>query len=529
MLHSDHVCDISEDEGDILFLPGKWPHQKLYDFLRTSLLASRKNPAAFKYLRSTASIVNEKRRHWRGYAHIIHPFSMFRHCWDFLMVFVITNLLMVVPYQATFEMVNKSKMWNIGKNILLAICCLDILVNFTTGYFDKELHAVVLEQKKIARRYVKSSIFFLDVLGSFPTDLFYMTKYFEYMMARKASSLLCMLRVFSLNSYIDKLAFAYDIPLALREFGLIFFWMILLLHWQSCFHWLVPLVTTSMSLPERPSNNSWVHVDNLWEASKARQYLASTLRAIATFTRANLVYNDHNNAADIYLTIVLQLFGMVAPWFLLTHVMQFFKGANSSRLRYQGTVAQLRQYMRHKQLPYPTQRRIIQYYEFRFQRRFFRESEIIQTLSLQMRHEISMHSCRKLVENVTFFNNLPLTLLGRIVGLLRSEIFLTNDVIVRANQPGDCMYFIGTGTVAIYTNSGKEVCHLEDGAHFGEVALVMPNELRVASVVAVEMCELYRLNRTDFARTIHPYPMLWETIKKIAIERHEKTMILNEQ
>lgn len=68
-----------------------------------------------------------------------------------------------------------------------------------------------------------------------------------------------------------------------------------------------------------------------------------------------------------------------------------------------------------------------------------------------------MHSCRKLVENVGFFKNLPLSLLLRIVSCLKTEIFLVNDVIIKANTPGDCMYFISTGTVAIYTKSGREV------------------------------------------------------------------------
>jgi len=154
-------------------------------------------------------------------------------------------------------------------------------------------------------------------------------------------------------------------------------------------------------------------------------------------------------------------------------------------------MAQVKEYMKNRRLPYSTQHRIVAYYEFCFQHRYFYEAEILNTLSPHMRQEIGMHVCRKLVENVTFFSNLPLSLLTRIVALLKSEIFLPNDVIVRANQPGDCMYFIASGTVAIYTGSGKEVCHLEDGAHFGEIALVMPDARRVASVVAVEICELY--------------------------------------
>ncbi|XP_077272199.1 potassium/sodium hyperpolarization-activated cyclic nucleotide-gated channel 1 [Temnothorax americanus] len=305
------------------------------------------------------------------------------------------------------------------------------------------------------------------------------------------------------------------------------FWLIIAFQWQSCLYWLVPIATTSMDLPKRPSNDSWIHEFNLWEESKVLQYLNSLLRAVSTFLSSGFLHGRPRNEADLTLVILLQILGSLTIWILIARVNQLYKSANSSRIKYQDIMAQLKQYMKHRQLPYSTRHRIVAYYEFCFQHRYFYEAEILSTLSPHMRQEIGMHVCRKLVENVKFFSNLPLSLLTRIVALLKSEIFLTNDVIVRANQPGDCMYFIATGTVAIYTSSGKEVCHLEDGAHFGEIALVMPDERRVASVVAVKICELYRLDRADFARTIHPYPMLWEQIKKIAVERHERTTILD--
>lgn len=68
-----------------------------------------------------------------------------------------------------------------------------------------------------------------------------------------------------------------------------------------------------------------------------------------------------------------------------------------------------------------------------------------------------MHRCRKLVENVDFFKDLPITLLLRIVASMRQEIFMTNDVVIKAHTIGDCMYFIGSGTVAIYSKTGREV------------------------------------------------------------------------
>lgn len=70
--------------------------------------------------------------------------------------------------------------------------------------------------------------------------------------------------------------------------------------------------------------------------------------------------------------------------------------------------------------------------------------------------------------------------------------------------------------------------HLEDGAHFGEIALVMKDELRVASVVAVDICELFRLDRKDFMRAVYPYPDLLNNVQHIAYDRMERTAILDE-
>nr|CAI5841127.1 unnamed protein product [Callosobruchus analis] len=80
------------------------------------------------------------------------------------------------------------------------------------------------------------------------------------------------------------------------------------------------------------------------------------------------------------------------------------------------------------------------------------------------------------------------------------------------------MFFIHFGTVAIYTRTGREICHLQDGAHFGEIALVF-NETRIATVVAVTACELFKLKRTDFFEVIEPYPEQKQKIIHMALER----------
>lgn len=89
MLRVKHECDIVTEHKDILFLPDRTFFQKVCDNFRYLLMASNKNPGAYKYLRSSASILLEKRRHLRSYKYIIHPFSMFRYCDK---VLYITNL-----------------------------------------------------------------------------------------------------------------------------------------------------------------------------------------------------------------------------------------------------------------------------------------------------------------------------------------------------------------------------------------------------------------------------------------------------
>ncbi|KAI4461103.1 i[[h]] channel isoform e [Holotrichia oblita] len=198
--------------------------------------------------------------------------------------------------------------------------------------------------------------------------------------------------------------------------------------------------------------------------------------------------------------------------------------------------------MGHKRLPVYLQHRLLCYYEYRFEKTYFKENEILGTISGQLQQEVVMHKCRKLVENVDFFKDLPTTLLLRIVASMRQEIFMTNDVVIKANTVGDCMYFISSGTVAILTKTGREVsmlqscfyhkqiiCHLYDGDHFGEIALIVRNSLRVASVITVEACEVNRLDRIDFLNAILPYPDLLMKIEQIAYDRMMMTKEMDER
>ncbi|XP_034933805.1 potassium/sodium hyperpolarization-activated cyclic nucleotide-gated channel 1-like [Chelonus insularis] len=520
----DHECELDLNVEKIYSFPCKTRWEQFLRISRRFFMASMYNPRALGYLKNRSAIVYEKKRHLLHDTEVIHPFSVFRRWWDFFIFIMSITSLLYVPYQAAFDITRTLRYWTITKNILLLICFIDIILNFMTGYFNKSRGTVEMNRKKISRNYILHDTFIPDVIGSLPTDLFFLRAWNDWIVAREVASLVHIFRLPSTHSYIIRIAEMYELPRG--YFGMISFipLLMIILHWLACISWIVPIASASLSTIKQPSELSWINTNNLWKQKDDICYWHCLVRTITILTRSGVSETVFDE--DQYTAVAMQAVCVLVSCYIVSQAMRLFKADNSSKLKYQAIIAQLKQYMRHKQLPRVVQQRFLTYYEFKYQHKFFRESEILNTLSAQMRQEIRMHLCRKLVEHVEIFHNLPVSLLTRIVGQLKSEVFLTNDVIVRAKEPGDCMYFIATGTVAIYTDSGKEICHLEDGAYFGEIALVMP-EVRVATAIAVETCELYRLERSDFMRTIYPYPMLWERIKNIAIERHEKTKIID--
>lgn len=187
--------------------------------------------------------------------------------------------------------------------------------------------------------------------------------------------------------------------------------------------------------------------------------------------------------------------------------------------KYYQMVQQFQEYMKSKSLPETVQKRVLAYFEFRFQRNYYKENEILASLSNQLKQEIIVHTCGKLLNHTVIFKDIPQPFLIRVSYLMKMEIYLPNDVVILAGSEAHAMYFILTGMVAVYDKYGKEVCHLADGSYFGEMSLFLQEQRRSASVVSIDFCEMYTISRTDFAEAVAPYPDLLEKLEKLAKER----------
>lgn len=88
---------------------------------------------------------------------------------------------------------------------------------------------------------------------------------------------------------------------------------------------------------------------------------------------------------------------------------------------------------------------------------FWLFAKIAHHVSEELRNEIKLHTCHKLVDKVALFKGVPASVVGSVLGCLHSEVYLPNDSVQCAGDIGDCMYFIASGTVAVYSLRGVEV------------------------------------------------------------------------
>lgn len=143
-------------------------------------------------------------------------------------------------------------------------------------------------------------------------------------------------------------------------------------------------------------------------------------------------------------------------------------------------------------------------------------------------NQINLFTFRKLLESVVILRMLSPEEMNIIITKLVGELFLPNDVIIKAGSLADCIYFLLTGTCSVLTPSGREVCHLESGSYFGELALLSKDNKRTADVIAIEICQVFRLDAVSFKKYLIKNKYINSKIKEIAVTRKQQSKLIEE-
>ncbi|KAI9343129.1 hypothetical protein BDR26DRAFT_858598 [Obelidium mucronatum] len=199
----------------------------------------------------------------------------------------------------------------------------------------------------------------------------------------------------------------------------------------------------------------------------------------------------------------------------------------SGRL-YRQKIDELTDYLNWKNIDEKTQKRLLEYYEFKYRGKYFEEKSLLNDMNASLRMELATINCSTLIEKVPFLkrqvgDGRDTIYLGRIATALNPVFYIAGDFIVIQGEQATEMFFIQTGKVNILVN-GHMVTTFSDGAFFGEVALIA-NIPRTASVQAATSCQLYSLSAKDFNSIIMEFDDMKQRIDSIYEERMEKVRL----
>ncbi|XP_039314498.1 potassium/sodium hyperpolarization-activated cyclic nucleotide-gated channel 3 isoform X6 [Solenopsis invicta] len=538
-------------------LPGQEVKQSFLKNQLQALFQPTDNKLAMKLFGSKKALMKERIRQKTAGHCVIHPCSNFRFYWDVCMLFLLVANLIILPVAISFFNDDLSTRWIAFNCLSDTIFLVDIVVNFRTGIMQQDnAEQVILDPKLIAKHYLRTW-FFLDLISSIPLDYIFLifnqfqdfSESFQILHAGRALrilrlakllSLVRLLRLSRLVRYVSQWEEVY-IPLYqqperhyerratppqpdrtskflnmasvfMRIFNLICM-MLLIGHWSGCLQFLVPM------LQGFPSN-SWVAINELQDSFWLEQYSWALFKAMSHMLCIGYGRFPPQSLTDMWLTMLSMISGATCYALFLGHATNLIQSLDSSRRQYREKVKQVEEYMAYRKLPREMRQRITEYFEHRYQGKFFDEELILGELSEKLREDVINYNCRSLVASVPFFANADSNFVSDVVTKLRYEVFQPGDIIIKEGTIGSKMYFIQEGIVDIVMANGEVATSLSDGSYFGEICL-LTNARRVASVRAETYCNLFSLSVDHFNAVLDQYPLMRRTMESVAAERYK--------
>ena len=286
--------------------------------------------------------------------------------------------------------------------------------------------------------------------------------------------------------------------------ALFFFWLALGAHWIAC-GWLA-LRGVSADLDQTTN------------------YLRALYWCVTTLTTVG--YGDivPSTDAEMLYAMLVMFLGVGVYGYVIGNVAALLANIDPARVRHRELVDRVTAFMRYRQVPAELQRRIHDYYDYLWGKRLgYDESAAISDLPPTLRTEVSLFLNRDILQKVPLFRGASNDFIKAIALEMRPIILMPGDYVVRAGELGEEMYFISRGTVEVVSADDKVVyATLTTGDFFGEIALLL-REPRMASVRAIDYCDLYSLSIAALDRVLTRHPGVAAHIRAIARQRQEET------
>ncbi|RJP62669.1 MAG: hypothetical protein C4543_01635 [Ignavibacteriales bacterium] len=397
------------------------------------------------------------------------------YAWRLFIIAGTTLLLILLPIQFNFEIYEDGSV-----KILTFIFLLFFLIDFVYSlkHYSK-FHTHFLHRR---HNYLRFFLIF-DLLSLLPI---------LFVFSNIDFSLFFLFKLFKVAFYFNEMK---QIHVRYSDFIAI----ILVLYWMA---------TAAHIL-----SSIWLLLHHIDPAlSNSENYITSLYWIVTTLTTVGFGDIIPVGNSQMIFTILVEIMGVGFYGFIIGKVVTILSNRDPLKIKYLENLDNLASLSRTRKISSDLQKRIRDYFEYVYTHKMsYDESEFLHSLPPSLEKEVSRFLKKEVLEKVSLFENAPEAFIDSIAVNLQPVVLTPNDILFHFGEIGKEMFFVLHGSLKVLDKDGKILSELKDGDYFGEIALIK-NQPRIATVQAIEYCDLYSLNKNAFDSIVFRFPEIAEKI-----------------
>ncbi|KAL0872737.1 hypothetical protein Bca101_022442 [Brassica carinata] len=402
---------------------------------------------------------------------IVLPYDRRYRLWELYLVILVGYSAWASLFELAFEKAADGAFPTIDL-VVDFFFAVDIVLTFFVAYLDTSTYLIVDDYNLIARRYLKSLAFVMDVVSTLPIQFIY--KIVTGNSGRgQAFGFLNLLRLWRLRRVAELFKrlekdtlFNYFVIRVIKLLCVTLFWVHIggcILFWIA-YHYPSPIDT-------------WIgsQVEDFKDRSIWLGYTYSMYWSIVTLTTVG--YGDLHavNTREKTFNMFYMLFNIGLTAYIIGNMTNLVVHGALRTFRMRNAINHILRYTSKNKLPDMMREQMLAHMQLKFKTAELKQEEVLQDLPKAIRSSINEHLFRSVIENAYLFKGLPDGLTVQLVSNIKAEYFPPKMEMILQNEIPTDFYIIVSGGVEIIRSKGASeqvLAKLGPGDMAGEIGVV---------------------------------------------------------